>query len=192
MEGAARDGEEAGRQTFQSMDDIQTTTREIVRALRVIHDIARQTNLLSLNAAIEAAKAGVHGKGFAVVAEEVRKLAERSRTSALEIDHLIQECQAAVEAGTSNAGSSREALQAITERSAHVASLVRQIGAASAEQARTGAETARQVEGIARESARTASATHELSATVHEVAQTAANLAQVSETLNQASRRFKT
>lgn len=74
-----------------AMDQLLTQSGEITRALSVITDIASQTNLLALNAAIEAAQAGEAGRGFAVVAEEIRKLAEGSRSSVIEIEKIISE-----------------------------------------------------------------------------------------------------
>jgi methyl-accepting chemotaxis protein len=80
-------------QTAQSINVLTRRTEEIGRTLNVITDIASQTNLLALNAAIEAARAGDAGRGFAVVAEEIRKLAEDSRKSAVEIEKIISDVQ---------------------------------------------------------------------------------------------------
>jgi len=80
-------------QTSKSISVLTQRTEEIGRTLNVITDIASQTNLLALNAAIEAARAGDAGRGFAVVAEEIRKLAEDSRKSAVEIEKIIGDVQ---------------------------------------------------------------------------------------------------
>lgn len=79
--------------TNESIKVLTERSKEITRVLGIITDIASQTNLLALNAAIEAAQAGDAGRGFAVVAEEIRKLAEDSRSSAREIEKLVKDVQ---------------------------------------------------------------------------------------------------
>ena len=83
-QGAASDAEDSGRTVSETVTAMQCIADKIT----IVEEIARQTNLLALNAAIEAARAGEQGKGFAVVAAEVRKLAERSQTAAVEISEL--------------------------------------------------------------------------------------------------------
>lgn len=84
---------DSASQTSQSINVLTKRTEDIGRTLKVITEIASQTNLLALNAAIEAARAGDAGRGFAVVAEEIRKLAEDSRKSAVEIEKIIGDVQ---------------------------------------------------------------------------------------------------
>lgn len=88
---AARSGHDALSKSIASIENIQASSMKMAEIVRVIGEIANQTNLLAFNAAIEAARAGQHGVGFSVVAGEVRKLAERSSLAAREIANLIDE-----------------------------------------------------------------------------------------------------
>jgi len=87
---AAQDGEKLANQTTTAMDEINVQVNSINEAITVIDQIAFQTNILSLNAAVEAATAGEAGKGFAVVAQEVRNLASRSAEAAKEIKSIVE------------------------------------------------------------------------------------------------------
>ncbi len=188
---AAQDGAVQGDRTQQAIQAMSDTTTQMVSAVRVIQDIARQTNLLSLNAAIEAAKAGVHGAGFAVVAEEVRKLAERSGTAAREIGQLIERTNQAMAEGRETVHGTVKILQAIQESVSDVASMITEIGVAAEEQARTSHEVARQVNLSADQVGSRAAATTELAHTVEEIGRSAEELSHVAERLSAQVRRFK-
>ncbi|MBI1752497.1 MAG: MCP four helix bundle domain-containing protein [Acidobacteria bacterium] len=188
---AGHQGLIAVRDTGHAMEAIEESSTKVNRIITVITDIARQTNLLSLNAAIEAAKAGTMGKGFAVVAEEVRKLAERSGTAAKEITALIQESTDRVGLGAESVKQASLNLERIEGHVRDNAGQLKEIAHAMDEQGRASEEVVQAMASATQMVERNASAAAELSATVQETARTTDELASLAQQMQVLTRRFK-
>jgi methyl-accepting chemotaxis protein len=180
----------AGEST-QAMAAIRDSAQRVSGVTTVIAEIARQTNLLSLNAAIEAAKAGQHGRGFAVVAEEIRKLAERSGLAAKEIFGLIQESDQRVEAGGQAVAAVAANLASIGQDVRRNAEMVHTIARALEAQSRTGDEVVQAMASTSRFTERNVSAATQLASSLAETARTIGELARLAGGLRQRIQRFK-
>jgi methyl-accepting chemotaxis protein len=175
--GVAEKGGMVVTRTIESMKGISKTAKEsneiistlgesskqIGNIINVIDEIADQTNLLALNAAIEAARAGEQGRGFAVVADEVRKLAEKTITATSEIGGMIEEMQsntdgailsmengvAAVEEGVTLAGEAGDSLREIVEKVGSVTGMINQIATAAEQQSTATEQISGDIENVA-------------------------------------------
>ncbi|MDT9631279.1 methyl-accepting chemotaxis protein [Pseudomonas sp. JV449] len=171
----------------QSVADLANQVREIGKVIDVIRGIADQTNLLALNAAIEAARAGEQGRGFAVVADEVRALAHRTQTSTVDIEKMIGEVQAGADGAVAAMNKSlnwanntqtlaQNAGQALERITASVASINERnlvIASASEEQAQVAREVDRNLLNIQDLSTQTAAGAHQTNASSQDLSRLA-------------------
>ncbi|HEX5355839.1 MAG TPA: methyl-accepting chemotaxis protein [Aquabacterium sp.] len=155
---AAKDALEGG----QAVKDTVVAMKTIADKISIVDDIAYQTNLLALNAAIEAARAGEHGKGFAVVADEVRKLAERSQEAAQEIGEVAK-------SSVSLAERAGQLLDTIVPSIARTSDLVQEIASASNEQATGIGQINTAVTQLSQLTQENSSSSEELAATAEEM-----------------------
>ncbi len=132
---AAQNGDRTMHKLNEAMIGINESSDQISKIIKVIEEIAFQTNLLALNAAVEAARAGEHGKGFAVVADEVRNLAQRAAQAARETTGLIEDSVNKAKEGTNVADDVGKALGGIVNDITKVTELINGIATASEEQA---------------------------------------------------------
>lgn len=176
-------GSQAIAKSIDAMELINKSSEDISEIIKVIGEIASQTNLLAFNAAIEAARAGEHGLGFSVVADEVRKLAERSSQATKEISKLINESVKRVEQGSHISKQAGDAFGKIVSGIQKTTQSITEVTTAAEEQSKAAKEISLAIQHIAGEAEKSAMASEN-------IANNTQNLVTESTGLNQTVSRF--
>lgn len=196
----------------EKVEGFSNNTQQISKLVSVIHDIADQTNLLALNAAIEAARAGEHGKGFAVVADEVRKLAEQVSVSVIDISNIVEKIQqesiivtnsleqgySEVEKGTSQISSTNDTFVQIADALHLMVENINDMSKQLEVVAESSSTINHSIDEIAAISEQSAAGIEETTATVEqaassmeEITENSGSLAQRAEVMNDLVKQFK-
>jgi methyl-accepting chemotaxis protein len=178
-------------ESLRAMQEILNSSDQIGRITTVISQIARRTNLLSLNAAIEAARAGRFGRGFAVVADEIRKLAERSAQAAQERAALIKESNERAANGSKSVGALNVRITGIEGKVRQCADIARRTSATLDEQVEIGQRTVGELQHIFDVIKVNSDAIAQMNESPGQTNPMVGDLAKTSETLNGLAKRFR-
>ena len=177
----AVDGAKAVHEVAQGIEIMAQSSGKIGGIVSVISDIADQTNLLALNAAIEAARAGEHGRGFAVVADEVSKLADRSASSTKEIEALIKESINSVTRGVETANGSQGAMDQIRQASQNVREMIASLSESMAQQVGAVKELSSALGNVSEMSQSISAATEEQSTNAKQLSNAVENVNEITQ-----------
>jgi methyl-accepting chemotaxis protein len=164
-----------------TMSAITDSSRDMMNIVKIINDISDQINLLSLNAAIEAARAGDAGRGFAVVADEISKLADQTAQSLKDIDRLIRQNSDEIEKGKVSIEATTSTIKSVTEGIALIADRVRSISTAMARQTKIYEEVQTQAKSVKNRSDEISTSMEEQKIAVREVMQSISSINDVSQ-----------
>ncbi|MBK7889570.1 MAG: PAS domain-containing methyl-accepting chemotaxis protein [Bdellovibrionales bacterium] len=172
----ANQGSKASAKSIEAMELINKSSEEISEIVKVISEIASQTNLLAFNAAIEAARAGEHGLGFSVVADEVRKLAERSSQATKDISKLINESVKRVSLGVEVSKEAASAFKKIVEGVGNTTQAISEISVAAQEQQTAARDVSGAIQQVAEATEKSATASDSIAQATKELSSGAEQL----------------